>query len=97
MRTTGGFSTNEIPIEVRNTARHLWESIKPLVQVKPDDEPKVLAMIAGLLIMYIIHGEMAEYVRQSPVYQRLVGEMKKRFQEIEDQAESSGAEPSSPE
>ena len=38
------------PIGVREKAQYLWDSIKGLVQVKPEDEQQVLVRIAAALI-----------------------------------------------
>lgn len=72
------FSTDEIPIEVREKARHLWASIKNLVEVKkPEDEQNVVVLIASCLVMYTMLGDLTEHIRQSPGYQRMLEEIKK--------------------
>lgn len=66
------FSTDEIPIEARERAQHLWVSIKNLVEVKkPEDEPQVVVLIASLLMMYTMLGDLSQHIRQSPAYQSL--------------------------
>jgi hypothetical protein len=75
------FSTSEVPIEVREKANHLWRSIKDLVEVKPEDEPQVVVRIGLCLMMYTIGEDLNEHIRQSPVYQRMVEQMKKRFEQ----------------
>jgi hypothetical protein len=82
------FSTDEIPIEVREKARHLWESIKGLVLFRPEDEQQVVVRIAACLMLHTFAEDMAEHIRKSPIHQRMIEEMKKRF----DQAEGWEAE-----
>ena len=71
------FSTDEIPIEVREKAQHLWASIKNLIEVKkPEDEQNVVVLIASCLVLYTMAGDLSEHIRQSPGYQRMLKEMK---------------------
>lgn len=70
------FSTDEIPIEVREKAQHLWASIKHLVEVKkPEDDQNVVGLIASCLVLYTMLGDLSEHIRQSPSYQRMLEEM----------------------
>ena len=73
---------------MRGRARHLWESIKGLVLFRPEDEQQVVVRIAACLMLHTFAEDMAKYIRQSPVHQRIIEEMKKRF----DQAEGWQAE-----
>jgi hypothetical protein len=50
----------------------LWDSIKPLVQVKAEDEPQILFRVAANLMLPSILEGLAEVVRESPIFQRMI-------------------------
>jgi hypothetical protein len=80
----------DTPIEVREKARHIWSSIKELVQVNPEDEPQVLFRIEACLMLHPLAEKLFQQIGESPAFQAL---MEKAKAQIEAQVAAIGVLP----